>query len=375
MSVQGELQREISVTFCRSVLDALDGGLMVVDLSGRITYVNESARRILAHLSIGASDLLGEILGPEAAAAILDSRPGPLKPGGEFTLQGPDGEVKVIGFTTAPRRDPQGEVNDLVVSFREITGLRLLRGGGEAMDRFGTVAEIASAVAHEIRNPLAGIRTMAQSVHENMLAGDGNREYLVRIIRQVDRLNDILKEFFAYARLPKPKRSSCSLFGIIQEVKALVEKSLQDRRVALFEDYQPGMADLYVDPDQIQQVILNLLLNAAEAIGQGGEISLAARLARNHDLVIFGHQNPRLIGRTDLAMMTFRDNGPGMRQDVVERIFEPFFTTKTGGTGLGLSIVHRIVEANDGAIFVNSGEGVGTVFTLFLPVGLCALPG
>jgi signal transduction histidine kinase len=356
-------------------MDSLGGGVMVVDPLGSIRYLNLAGRRILEELAPGLdTDRLAAYFGAPAAASILSTARGPFGAGSELQISTPQGEELLFGFTTTRRIDNGEETDDLVVAFREITGLSPLRGSQGGADRYGAMAEIASVVAHEVRNPLAGIRTMAQSIHEHFAADDSRREYSQRIIRQVDRLNTILKDFLSMARLPKPNRAECSLFAIVQEVKPLVEREMRDRGVAIFESYEPGLPQLVADANQMHQILLNLLINAVEALEFGGEINLTARLPKSYDLLIYGKRDPRLAERRDLLMVEIRDDGPGMRKEILDRVFDPFFTTKTSGTGLGLAIVQRIVQAHGGAIFIDSNEGAGTACTLFLPIDRCVLP-
>ena len=145
----------------------------------------------------------------------------------------------------------------------------------EKMNRFSTIAEIASAVAHEVRNPLAGIRTMSQVIDEQLAADAPHKEYTRRIIKQVDRLNELLTDFFTYARPPVPKRRAVPLRRIIEEIKPLVHSRLTKTGVTLLEEYEEKLPDIFADPSQIQQVFLNLFLNSLAALRrEDGKIAI-----------------------------------------------------------------------------------------------------
>jgi signal transduction histidine kinase len=182
----------------------------------------------------------------------------------------------------------------------------------------------------------------------------------------VDRLNELLTDFFTYARPPVPKRRQVPLRRIIEEIKPLVHSRLTKNKVTLLEEYEERLPDIFADPSQIQQVFLNLFLNSLAALRRDdGKIAIKSSYigtARNSaDL----DKCPWL--RPDIPYVTvyFSDNGSGMDPEVMEKIFEPFFTTRHDGSGLGLSIVYRILKENDAGIVVKSEPGQGTTFIIY----------
>jgi signal transduction histidine kinase len=233
------------------------------------------------------------------------------------------------------------------------------------MNRLSTVAEIASAVAHEVRNPLAGIKIMAQSIEENAGDDEEQLECSRRIIRQVDRLNELLSEFFSYARPVIPNKRPASLPAILSEILPLIHNKLMSRHIELVQNFSKDLPAIIVDPNQLQQVFLNLILNAIDAIYQQGRIEISARLLVKSRFAAYKKKFPGLRGDRQYIVVHFSDNGAGMSTETVEKIFEPFFTTKSTGTGLGLSIVYRTLRENDAAIVVESAEGKGTTFMMF----------
>ncbi|MEW6110332.1 MAG: ATP-binding protein [Nitrospirota bacterium] len=283
-----------------------------------------------------------------------------------MVLHSKHGEERIIGFTTAPRVNTAGDMDGIIVSFRDITDVKRIQKEMERVSRLSTIAEIASAVAHEIRNPLAGIKTMAQSIEENLGETDGNKEYISRIIKQVDRLNDILKTFFTYARPAKPRITRTSLINIINEVKPLVGNKLMEKNILMIENYERGLPDILVDPNQMQQVFLNLLLNSIDAVAGKGRIEIVAKSLQPAEREAYSIVFPELKDNGDYIVLKFSDNGCGMPKETAEKIFEPFFTTKSSGSGLGLSIVYSLLHENNAAIFVDSVEGAGSTFIIFL---------
>ncbi len=359
-----ELKAEKTST--ESIIQSLSSGLMIVDLKGRVIIINPEGRKIMnSFAEITEGELLADILGAEQAAAMCEIRGNTLFFRNEVALKSRHGDERVIGFTTAPRVDTTGTMDGIIVSFRDITDVKRIQKEIERVSRLGTIAEIASAVAHEIRNPLAGIKTMAQSIEENLAETDGNKEYINRIIKQVDRLNDILKAFFTYARPAKPRITKTSLIEVIKEVRPLVENRLRGKNIILSEQYEQGLPDILADPNQIQQVFLNLVLNALDALGHKGKIVISAKSLQSAEREVYSLIFPKLREKYNYLVVKVSDSGCGMSRDTAEKIFEPFFTTKASGSGLGLSIVYSILNENNAAIFVDSVEGAGTTFILF----------
>jgi len=241
----------------------------------------------------------------------------------------------------------------------------LVRKEMEKMNRLSTVAEIASAVAHEVRNPLAGIKIMAQSIEEEAKDNSEQLECSQRIIRQVDRLNELLSDFFSYARPAEPNKRPTSLSSIISETMPLINNRLIKNRITLSEDVSDQMPKIIADSHQVQQVFLNLFLNAIDAMKAQGHIEIYASFLTPSMLRYYKKKHPALLGDHNYVILRFTDNGTGMPPHVADQVFEPFFTTKTTGAGLGLAIVYRTLKENDAEIVLDSKEGKGTTFTIF----------
>lgn len=364
-----EKELEEQRLFTESIVRSLSSGLIVLDPDGNISILNPEGKRIFSHLceDINSIKKIEEIVGASAAAVMTDIRDNTLFFRNEITLKSPKGE-KTIGYTTVPRLTSEGAMAGKILSFRDITEIRAMRHEMEKINRYSTMAEIASAVAHEIRNPLAGIKTMAQSIDENIAEDDENKEYITRIVKQVDRLNEILKGFFTYARPARPVISNTPLEPIIRDVKYLVQHKLKSSRIHFAENYETSLPCIFADQNQIQQVFLNLVLNSIDAVKKDGTIELRACLHSGGDFR--GMRSfPHLQRDKEYVRVELQDQGCGMKKEVADRIFEPFFTTKAYGSGLGLSIVYRLLKENNASIFVDTAEGQGTTFITFFETG------
>lgn len=354
--------------FSESIIQGLNHGLIVADLDGSIQKSNSVAQKILSpfHLEIDGKNLT-QIVGEESAQEMIRFEHqyafDPAEK--EITLKTKTGEEIVVNFSTVPREDARGNRVGLIISLTDISEIKYARREMEKMNRLSTVAEIASAVAHEVRNPLAGIKIMAQSIEEDASSTDEQHECALRITRQVDRLNELLTEFFSYARPVVPKKRLTSLTEILSETKPLIHNKLEKNHITLVEKFPDDLSPIIADPNQVQQVFLNLMLNAIDAVKQHGQVEIVATMLTKSKLASIKKKHPGLLSGTKYIKVTFTDNGVGMDQETVDKVFEPFFTTKTTGSGLGMSIVYRTLKENDACISVESKEGKGTTFTMF----------
>lgn len=353
--------------FSESIIQSLNHGLIVADLNGNILKSNNVARQIFQPFTTSLDGYdLKTLVGNQHAAQLATS----IGSAGEshekeIVLTSPEGDEKIISYCTGPRKDARGNQVGVIISLSDVTELRYVRKEMEKMNRLSTVAEIASAVAHEVRNPLAGIKIMAQSIEEDAADNEQQLECSRRIIRQVDRLNELLTEFFSYARPVVPNKRAFSLAAILAETRPLISNRLMTNNIKLNIDIEENLPPIIADPNQMQQVFLNLMLNSIDAIHQNGSIDLNARYLPYTKLFSFKQKYPGLLKDTAYVLVNFNDNGSGMSPEVAEKAFEPFFTTKSSGTGLGLSIVYRTLLENDAVITLTSMLGKGTFITMF----------
>ncbi|MDH4318576.1 MAG: PAS domain S-box protein [Desulfobulbaceae bacterium] len=354
--------------FTNSIIESLNNGLLVLDPDGIISVINPFGREILKNFTAEKSLVglnLSQVFQKNISDRLLDNSLPSSSMTKEISLPTLSGEDKVIGYHTVPWKDSQSRELGHIISLTDLTEVKRTQREMEKMNHLITVAEIASAVAHEVRNPLAGIKTMSQSIEENMEPEDDNKEYLVRIIRQVDRLNELLTNFFTFAKPVTPKRRKVSLIDIIGETKQLVSKKLTNRNIKFYEAYEVKLPFIFADPNQTQQVFLNLMLNSIEAIEEDGIIDIKAHILESDDPVVqlfpeFGlHLPPE-----NYVKVIFTDNGCGMEKETREKAFKPFFSTKSQGTGLGLSIVYRILQENNAVIMLDPDVVDGASFII-----------
>lgn len=353
--------------FSESIIQGLNQGLIVVDLDGKIRKSNSVAQSIFKpFVKLLDDQYLVDFLGDSASAELLATTPSESRQmEKELTFITPTLDKKIIGYSNVPREDARGNKVGVIISLSDISELKYVRKEMEKMNRLSTVAEIASAVAHEVRNPLAGIKIMAQSIEEEAKDNSEQLECSQRIIRQVDRLNELLSDFFSYARPAEPNKRPTSLSSIIAETMPLINNRLSKNHITLSQDISEQMPKIIADSHQVQQVFLNLFLNAIDAMRGDGHIEIFASFLTPTMLKYYKKKYPALLGGHNYVILSFTDNGTGMPPHVAEQVFEPFFTTKTTGAGLGLAIVYRTLKENDAEIVLDSREGKGTTFTIF----------
>ncbi|HLA14610.1 MAG TPA: ATP-binding protein, partial [Gemmatimonadaceae bacterium] len=232
-------------------------------------------------------------------------------------------------------------------------------------ERLEAVAELSASLAHEIKNPLASIRSAAELLARVPAADDDTRTLTQLVQRESDRLSRLLSEFLDFARTEVTQVQSVDLIEIARHAAALVAAHPdRPRNVTIRELFPSSPLVVVGDDDLLHRAIFNLLLNAVQASPPGGEVRLEAA-------ELLPHQLPPKASRftRGAIMVQITDEGPGLDTSIRERLFEPFVTTKAGGTGLGLSIAHRAVEAHHGFIIVDPAENgtPGTKFTVILP--------
>ena len=219
-------------------------------------------------------------------------------------------------------------------------------------ERLAALGEMAAGVAHEIRNPLASIELFASLLRRDLADRPALAAHAGKISRGVQRLDSIVNDILAFAGETDPVCREVVLADVLAEAAEMVAAPLAARHTRLSIDAPPRDVRLGADPDQLQRVVANLLLNAAQA-GEGpATVSLTAR--RSH--------------ADSTVEIVVSDRGPGIAPELLDRIFNPFFTTKDSGTGLGLAIVHRIVEAHGGAVTASNRDEGGAMFRVTLPV-------
>jgi two-component system NtrC family sensor kinase len=227
-------------------------------------------------------------------------------------------------------------------------------------DRLASLGEMAAGIAHEIKNPLAGIYGAAQILVNEFPEGDPKREIVGEMMALVNRLDNTIKDLLNFARYTEPQFTKGNLNDVIDKVLFLVQQIPEGKRARIVREFDPAMPEIEMDPEQMKQVFLNLALNALQAAPGGVTLTIRTRGDAPAEGDAVRH-------RARYVMASVADDGPGIPPDKLGKIFQPFFTTKEHGTGLGLSMTRKILDLHEGRITAESRPGSGAIFTVFLP--------
>lgn len=355
--------------FFQSIMSSVSFGLLVFDSDFNIEFINKKAEQILKPatnkkaLKNLSNFFKAEEL--EHIKTLLQLKELPIVRE-EIQLSQKNLPHYYIGFSIYGHVDNEKKQKYIFI-FSEITQTKRIQAEIIRMDRMASLGVLSSGIAHEIRNPLAGIKAVVQTMEEQMGPKSPHLEYIERILRQVNRLDELLRAFFSYARPQRPDPNAQQIKNIIIEVLPLFKRKMQDKNIIIEEKYEEDLFDVFVDSNQIQQVIFNLFLNAIDAMPKGGRLQIAAVNALNSEPMIDRRRTMPSLLSSRFIEISIADSGIGIPQDMLDKIFNPFYTTKSNGTGLGLSIVYQIIREHGGQIMVESKEGKGTTIKILLP--------
>lgn len=352
---------ESSTNITESLIESIGSGIIITEMNDTITYINQAGEKILGY---SKGEVIGKPFGLfglneklNVSHSFLDQSDN-LDTRREGRMNRKEGNEIPVGFTINYHLSLSGEAIGKIIIFRDLTKVYRIQEEILKMDRLVSLGKLASGIAHEIRNPLAGIKTTAQALGEEMGKEDPKREYLNRITKEIDRLNELLKTFFSFAKPQTLLLAPCHIKEIINAIIPFLIKEIADKGIRFVETYHPKLPRIRVDKIQMHQAFLNLFLNAIQAMPGGGELKIEA--------------NPVVIPSLDGSMQNYvrvvvSDTGKGIPPHILPKIFDPFFTTKPKGIGLGLSITYQIIKKHGGTIKVDSQWEKGTSFIINLP--------
>ena len=352
--------------FFRDLVWNLRNGVIAVTRDGRIAVMNDVAYRVLG-LTPGTSDI------GVPFTQVLKDRPDVWRIlSGAFDLSHLPNRAelrlkstgKVIGYTLSQVKDRRGAITGATLFFKDLTRVEQLEERERLRDRLAALGEMAAAIAHEVKNPLAGIEVMAGILKRQLTESEDAQSILRDIIKEAKMANAIVLEVLDFVRPIRLQVERTELVDVVRDAISMAEGHVHRGGVrvdvALPEDLPP----IQGDPHQLRQIFTNLLTNAFEAMGGKGEVRISAQQ-------VVAEEEPTATGELSAVPMIqveVADSGPGVPADVMDRIFSPFFTTKPQGSGLGLAIVRKIVDAHDGRIDVSAPSEGGTRFRVTLPV-------
>ncbi len=346
--------------FYRHIVAGMRNGVLAITRDAHLALINDEAYRIFGVAA--QPDDVGQPI-----ATVLRDHPDVVRVlAGAFDLHHLPNRVemrlkpsnKVIGYTLAFVRSDDGEVIGAAMFFKDLTRVEQLEERERLRDRLAAVGEMAAVIAHEVKNPLAGIEVMAGLLRRKIPDAPDAQMVLTDIISEAKMANAIVQEVLDFVRPIRLQVDHTAVTDAVQGAIQLADSKGKRGNVDVNVAISEGLPHINADQHQITQVFTNLLMNAYEAMGGKGQVAISAEMVRIED----GSD-----GR-EAVLIEFADNGPGIPPDVAEKVFDPFFTTKAQGSGLGLAIVRKIVDAHDGRIDLRTTPGQGTTIRVTLPV-------
>jgi PAS domain S-box-containing protein len=352
--------------FFRQMVSHMRTGVVAIRRDGRLAVMNDVACRVLG-LAANPADLgrpYAEVLHdyPEVTRVlqqVFESSSLPNRAEMRLRKTG-----RAIGFTISHINDDNGRVVGATFFFKDLTRVEQEEERDRLRDRLAALGEMAAAIAHEVKNPLASIEVMSGVLKRQMTDREEALEILNDIIKEAKMANSIVVEVLEFVRPIQLQVERVVLDDVIKDSITLAEGKRRRGEVTIKTDLDSDVPELLADPHQLRQLFSNLLANAFEALGGEGHVDITGRL----ELDDLDTESPDAEPEPPKVIIEVRDTGPGMSSDDLERIFNPFFTTKPQGTGLGLAIVRKVVDAHEGQIKASSVPGEGATFQVTLPV-------
>lgn len=358
----------------RNIVQSINTGLITLNKQLEISYINPAVEQISG---FGYRDLEGIHIGdifPKIVPYLSisdrrgdnDDMPQPQK-GIDVDFDRRDGSRLHLGFSQSILKDPGGDEIGLILILQDLTEFRQMQEQVRRMDRLAVAGELAAGIAHEIKNPLASLSGSIQMLRDEVDFGPMQQRLMDITMREAERLNALVNEFLLFSRPEKAVDRSVEVNEVIEDTLEMLKNSPELSRPIRIEKTLSKNLWVLIDPQRLQQVIWNLVLNAVQEMKNSGRLSVATAIRTKRG----SGDAPRDYARDrqeKLAEISISDTGPGILPENQGKVFDPFFTTKDQGTGLGLTIVHRIVENYDGKIFLDSDGRSGTTFTLHFPL-------
>lgn len=330
--------------FSDQVIQNMPSGLVTMDRENRITSMNQAARDILG------PDLARPF--PEMTDLIREMERSGQQVNRDMDLEIAPGRRVFLDITASPVRAREDEITGYVFLFRDLTQISELKKQVETNRRLAAIGKLAAGVAHEIRNPLSSIKGFATYFGKRFEKNEDDRETALIMVKEVDRINRSITQLLEFAKPLAVEKKEVDLRQMIDHSLKLVHHDLEQKGIKTEVNLDTQKILIYTDGDRMNQVLLNLYINAVAALETGGTLAVSVKDA----------------DRKDRVEIRVKDNGTGIDEAFLDQIFDPYVTSRPTGTGLGLSIVHRIIENLGGSIRVESKKGRGTCFIINLPV-------
>jgi PAS domain S-box-containing protein len=354
--VKNVAEKEETKNYLQNILESLINGVVVTDLTGKIQTMNQCAEMFV---SVDQSDVIGKHISfLFEDMAVNNWQTINLA---EY-FKGESGhKVKINGRTLeifcSPFKSPNGAAIGNVFALRDISRIEKLEEMAKRTEKFAAMGEMAANIAHEIRNPLGSIELFASLLLKN-LSEKKEREQAIQIISSVKNVDNKISNLLMFTRKQNPQMKKIDLYQILSEVLDFSRQIMEQEDIDVSVKYAEAKAYIEGDTDMLKQVFLNIILNAQQAMPEGGSLNIKSIIS----------SNGVLPGESPLVEIIFHDSGKCIPQENLPKIFDPFFTTKEGGSGLGLAIVHNIMSEHHGSVYVENSPQGGIIVNVSFPL-------
>ncbi len=338
-----------SRAFASEMVANLPEGIIVTDTGRIVTFINPIAGEMLG---LDPAESLGkdtETLLPSSLIDLMESLSTERIIEKELELTGSKGTALTVAVSITEIISEDGDYVGTMFILRDLTQIRRLQATVQKQEKLAAIGNLAAGVAHEVRNPLSSIKGYA-TYFATLFEQDTEKKKAAEVMSaEVERLNRVISELLEISRPSDIKRQETDLPFLLKSSLRLIQQDAETTGISIRSSYDENMPPVMIDPDRVTQALINLYINAIQAMPEGGELSIEVR----------DHGSGVLVN--------ISDTGTGMDEETKNKIFDPYFTTKNTGTGLGLAVVQKVVEAHNGSIEVTSEQNNGTRFTLFFP--------
>jgi len=356
-----------SEKFYQSIFASLIDGIFIISDDLKIITVNQASEEIFQRSKDSFQGLFLEEIFPDQPKVIGKIR--------QAVVDGtPYHHMEAIGFrksnnghfpvniTFSPIIKGSDERSTGVILIKDNTFTKELLEDSQQVEYLATLSTLSAGMAHEIRNPLSGIRGSAQLLLKDLQDSD-QREYIEIVIAEVDRINRLVTKMMDLSHPSSENFNQTNIHQVLEEILVLEGETLKRKKGKFIQVYDPSLPTIEANKDELKQVFLNLVKNAVEASPKGGQVTITTECNNNYTL---RKKNNALL--TSNIVIRITDSGVGMNETIKKNLFTPFFTTKKRGTGLGMTISLKIIESHKGKIKVTSEKNIGTVVQVFLPI-------
>ena len=348
------------------LLTSMNDGLLSMDLEGKVSTINPAAQKLFNDFDTPvergsiASKSLKDFTELESYLHEILKKQHKINPR-EINLQNKT-KQRVLLIGSSILNDRRGKPQEVILNLHDITELKKLEISVRQAERLAELGTLAAGMAHEIRNPLSTIKAFVQLLPRKMEKPAFLEKFQRTVPRELDQINRLVDDLLELARVPKYHFEKTAIKSLLEQMIDFLEEEMQRQQIDCQCEYSSDLPPIQADVSQLAKAFNNLIRNAVQAMPQGGRLLIQA-LHQKEGLEGF----PKLTARNGWITLIFKDTGVGVSPEDMKNIFNPFFTTKEIGTGLGLAITHKVITEHGGQIEVESSEGKGSLFRIYLP--------